>query len=329
MSKHNTADEVSVDELGGVFRKLYYFFLTRFYRIFRFFIKSWIIVLALIIIGGIIGYFQMKDKSYPKKAELLVQINYGSANHIYQAVELLSKKVHERDTAFFKENDLFRTSNLGIKKIEIEPVINLNEILRGIPDYSRPFEILVDESKTKETLLASELFRNQYRIHRLTIKTSETGSQNTIKAVIDFLNQDPAFKNTKEVYIKNLDFQVHETKFSISRIDSIFNKLGNLSFSKKLDNQVYVNTQENNVNELHLLLEEKARLLEHLQQLEIDQMNYENPVVLKSQATLIPDKGFFSNRMIWMPVLLVFIFTTLSAFWYFLKKGKKLTSENH
>ncbi len=327
MSKHNTADEVSVDELGGVFRKIYHFFLTRFYRIFRFFIKSWIIVLALILIGGIIGYFQMKDKSYPKKAELLVQINYESANHIYQAVDLLSKKINERDTSFFKENDLFRKNSFGIKKIEIEPVINLNEILHRLPDYSRSFEVLVDESNTKETLLASELFRNQYRIHRMTVKTSQAGNENSIHAVIDFLNNHPAFENTKDVYIKNLDFQIEETKFSISRIDSLFNKLGNLSMAKKPDNQVYVNTQENNVNELHLLLEEKSRLLSHLQQLEIDQVNYENPVVLKSQPALVPEKGFFSNRIIWLPVLFIFIFSGICAFLYLLKKGKKLTQE--
>src|SRR5690625_6753394 len=86
MGTQNTTDEVSVGELGGVFRKLYHFFLIRFYRIFRFFLKSWFVLLGLIIIGGIIGYFRMKDKSYPKKAELLVQINYDGDNCICNAV---------------------------------------------------------------------------------------------------------------------------------------------------------------------------------------------------------------------------------------------------
>ncbi|HLS29345.1 MAG TPA: hypothetical protein VK021_00670 [Flavobacteriaceae bacterium] len=325
MGTQNTTDEVSVGELGGVFRKLYHFFLIRFYRIFRFFLKSWFVLLGLIIIGGIIGYFQMKDKSYPKKAELLVQINYGGANYIYNAVDLLSKKIQEKDTLFLKEHNLFHKDRFDLRSLEIEPIINLNEILYKNPNYNRNYEILLNETETKDKLLASELFRNQYRIHKLTLNTSRYGDDTTIKSTIDFLNQHPAFQDTKAIYIQNLNNQIKETKFSISRIDSIFNKLGSSVSSKSGNGQVYVNTQDYTITDLPQLLQEKSRLIDYLQQLEVDQVSYENPVVLKSQEALVPEKGMFTNRIIWIPILLIFFFTGLSLLWYLLRKGKRLS----
>lgn len=328
MSTQNTTDEVSVDQLGGVFRKLYHFFLIRIYRIFRFFIKSWYILLGLIIIGGVIGYFQMKDKSYPKKAELLIQINYGGAHYIYDAVDLLSNKVQEKDTAFLKENDLFHKEKFDIKKLKIEPVVNLNEILFKTPNYNRTYEVLLNETDTKDELLSSELFRNQYRIHKMTLNTSGAGDKNTIENVIKYLNNNPAFLNTKDIHIQNLDTQIKETKFSISRIDSIFGKLGTFSSPKTSSSQVYVNTQDNNINDLSALLQEKSKLLDYLQQLEVDQVNYENPVVLKSRAALVPEKGILANRIIWLPISLIFFYTGLAMIWYLLMKGKRLSNRN-
>lgn len=327
MSTQNTSDEVSFDELGGVFKKFYHFFLIHLYRIFRFFVKSWIILLALIIIGGVIGYFQTKNKVYPKKAELLIQINYKGANFVYEAIELLSKKLNENDPAFFTENNLSKDDFAGLRKVEIEPVINLNEILHELPDYSRSFEVLLEETETTDELLASELFRSQYRIHKMTIKTSDSGNKATIQAVIDFLNNHSAFRDTKDIYVQNLNNQIKETAFSISRVDSIFNKLGALSNSKGSASQVYVNTQDNSMDELHLLLQEKSRLLSYLDQLKIDQVNYEQPVVLKSQAALTPERGVFSNRMIWLPILLIFLFSGLSLLRHLINKGKTLAAQ--
>ena len=81
-TNHNNSEEI---ELGVLFKGIKRFLkkiLILIYRFIQFLIRSWIVILILILLGAVTGYFFNKIIKPSQETVLIVQTNFNSTNYV-------------------------------------------------------------------------------------------------------------------------------------------------------------------------------------------------------------------------------------------------------
>jgi hypothetical protein len=325
MSQKNS-DEI---DLGLIFEKIkdmYHSFLVFLYGVFKFIVKSWIILLVLIIVGVVLGF--LKDS--PEKARetnLIVQINGDAVNYVYDAVEQLQAKIKEKDTVFLKNLGFYNNEVTFIGNVEIEPIVNVLDIIDQTVESNRNLEVIVEQAQYEDELLTSEIFIPEYKVHRIKLITHYWTNQGHIDRFLTYLNDNEALKASNEVLKNNLKYRIEENYKSIAYMDSIFELYGKPISEIKNKNQDQVSFFELNITNIHMLFQEKALLMEQNQKIELEFINFENTVELINRPLLSIKTSFFDNKKVIYPILFVFLFLAFSIARHFFKKAKKLSEE--
>jgi hypothetical protein len=105
MSEHSAKPSTTDDEidLSVVFKAIKDFLLSivkGILGIFNFYYKHKFILLGIVILGAVLGYFYEQNVKKTYTNDLLVIPNYGSADYIYTKVEALNKKLKIPNMAF-------------------------------------------------------------------------------------------------------------------------------------------------------------------------------------------------------------------------------------
>lgn len=312
MATNHSSDEITMGKLTQSIRSIYYSFIILLYRFFKFLLRNWIVLIVIIGIGIGLGVWKNSIQNPSREGTLIVQINFKSANQIYQSIEVLNERIKNDEEKFLKKYHFYEDTHLLLKSIEIEPIINLTEVLQYLPENNRSFELLMDETNFKDELLSSEVFLPLYRLHKLKITISHRGDQEEIiKNVLAYLNSEEEINNLKSVFYQNLETKIKEAELTIAGIDSIIKRLGS-AHNIGTAGQVYVSSNDNNIESLHLLLQEKDRALIQLEDLKIDQKRNEEIVVSTSEPLFNKKQGLLYNKAIIYPILFLLIFFFIS-----------------
>ena len=78
---------------------------------------------------------------------------------------------------------------------------------------------------------------------------------------------------------------------------------------------------------MHLLSEEKERLLDRLEDLEANLAMSDETVVVVNDPLLTVKKGLLSNKMVFYPFAFLFIYLVVLVILYFLNLGKQYSKE--
>lgn len=316
-------------DLGVIFEKIkegYYNFLVFLYGLFKFILKSWIIILVLIVAGVVYGFI----KDNPEKARettLLVQINGDAASYVYDAIDQLQWKIYERDTVLLKKMGFYKNEVFFIGKVDIEPVVNVMDIVDQTPENNRNFEIVMEETQYEDQVLTSDIFVPEYQVHKITMTLGYWANQTHIDRFLEYLNDNDAYNGKAEVHKKNLKFRIDENYKSIAYMDSLFNTYGKpVSEIKKGENDV-VSFFDLNITNIDRVFLEKGLLMEKNQKLELLYSDFDSLVVLLNKPMLAIKKSFFDKKKLIYPIVFVFAFLAFSAIRYYFFKAKKLSEE--
>ena len=327
MSQKNS-DEI---DLGLIFEKIkdmYHSFLVFLYGVFKFIVKSWIILLVLIIVGVVLGF--LKDS--PEKARetnLIVQINGDAVNYVYDAVEQLQAKIKEKDTVFLKNLGFYNNEVTFIGNVEIEPIVNVLDIIDQTVESNRNLEVMVEQAQYEDELLTSEVFIPEYKFHRIKIGANYWANQDHIDRFLAYLNDNETLKASNEILKNNLKFRIEENYKSIAYMDSIFKIYGKPISELDNKNQDQVSFFELNITNIHMLFQEKALLMEQNQKIELEFNNFKNTVELINRPLLAIKTSFFDNKKLIYPILFVLLFLAFSAGRHYFKKAKVLSEERN
>lgn len=327
MAEHDS-EELDIAKIMEKVKQGYHSFLIGAYNIFYFFVSRWIILLVLIVLGLVAGYFLQNDK-YSKETTLLVQVNFDGVNYVYDAVEQLENKIQERDTISLKEIGFDSGNKLVIKKIEIEPVVDVLEIVRSDKGDERNVEVLLDQSKLEDDLLTSDIFIPKYKLHKISLYFASYADQNTISNFLDYLNNNPIMNEIKDITQESVRKEIIQNEQSISYIDSIVKAYGIVPKMNAGASQIYFNNMDINNGNVHLLFEQKNLIIEKNKNLRIELLKYDNIVQLLNKPMLQVKKGFFDNKIIALPILFVLVFILFSILKYFYLKAKRLSLLNN
>lgn len=327
MAQQNSSEEVDLGYLWIKVKEIKNRILLLFYKTIRFVIKNWLILLALVITGILIGYFLEKYQKIAREGSLIVQINFDASNYVYNSIEHLNNKVIDKDTIFLKKMGFYKDQKIILRKVEIVPIVNIADILDKINVENRSIEPLLDQAQYEDNLLTSEIFIPEYKTHRISIKTTEEGSSATINYLLAYLNDNELMQQIKEVTVLNTIDQIKQIKQSIVGVDSIVKKYGT-QIRGVSTSQVYFNSVEAN-NNMHLLFSLKNTLLKNVEKLEIELLKYNDIVTLLDNPFLATKKSFFDKKMIILPILFVLLFIIFLFFKKAYKKAQRIEEASY
>ncbi|HNP66397.1 MAG TPA: hypothetical protein PKH16_00700 [Aequorivita sp.] len=325
MAQQNSSEEV---DLGTIFAKVrdgYHGLLISFYRGIQFLFRNWILILGIIIVGILIGYYLDNQKNTAKETTLLVQINFDSANYVYNAIDQLNMKIQENDTKFLEENGLLIDGMNAITSAEIQPIVNIMDILKNTTGNDGYIQAIFEQSKFEDDLLTSEIFIPEYKNHRIVISSNENNTDKVLSILLSYLNNNKILNKIKDATVENTKTIIEKNKNSISDIDSIMKVYGTPIENNFQPGQIYYNSYEVNNGNIHLLVQQKTSLLEENEELEIELIKYENIVELLNKPKLQIKKGILTNKIVIIPILFVILFIVLAFLKRFYLKAKRLS----
>jgi uncharacterized membrane protein len=318
--EQNNNEEIDLGFLFNLLRKTANKFISLVFDALSFIQKKIIIILILLIIGVVFGYFSNHNEEPDLKVEVLVRVNFDAVNYVYNEVDLIRNKISEKDSLFFSKIGLIDGVN-QILDVEITPVVDLTEIIDNLSANSRYLESIIKNIEfDKSELELSESLNTEYNDHILHIKLSSNGNKSVVKNILIYLNDNEIFNNLKKVSVKNLEETIEGNKFLMKQIDHILDSYNNEAVSS-INNQVYIVDKTINLDEL---VQKKINLMAgNISLTESLVLSRETVVLLSHLNVLKVEQDSLNNTIIQYPAILVglFLFLALTRRAYFsLKK---------
>lgn len=284
--KENTNNQ-EID-LVYLFRKIKEFFQSIRFAIFKFIqfcLNKIVYILAIIIVGGVLGYFMDKNLPQQYKHEAIVAVNFNSAEYLYNLLQNSEAQ------------------GLEISKVKITPVYDLFPLVSENEIHLRAFTALHESGYnfTKYKKGTTNVFL--YRYHLLTIYTNgKSETNNVVEEYLKVINSNPYFVNRQKIEYVNNQMKIEEYKKSIQNINSLFENASHSSSATTVD--------ISNYNQMDELTKTKSKLLQQLNTLEIELAEQSVtifPTVIRSN---ISDSGL--SNTLKLPVLFLAFFFLIS-----------------
>lgn len=282
-------------------------FASGVYRGMLFVKRNAVVLLILLIVGGVVGYFLDREKTVYGQ-EIIVTTNFKSADYLYSKITLLNSKILENDTIFFKNIGINDFEN--ILKIEITPIV---DIYRFVGEEDHNFELLklmAEDGDLKKIMVDNATGKN-YRNHLIKIQTLGYANYNRlITPILEYLNKSNFFDEVQKISIKNLQIQIAQNDIMIGQIDTILNSFTKNS-QRKTNSDKLVYYSDN--NQLHELLKTKETILKENSIAKLDLMLSDK--IIKENTTTLNNKAkvnIYNKMKFILPLILIVLFLLIT-----------------
>lgn len=314
MAEQNYTEEI---DLSYLIRKMNDFIkkcIKAFFMIFGFFLKYWIITTLLLIIGIGYGYYLDINSKPVFKNRGLVIPNFESVDYFYNSIDEINNRINSQDTFYLKKT--LGTHYKSLKKVEVEPVSDIYNLMTKSREQIDVFRILY-QNQELDKFVDNISTGKYFKYHKITLTVAgENRSNEVIENLINSLNSNAHFLEYKDIYVDNAAFQVKEYKTMIAQVDSLIKTIS--SSTRNLSSGVVIS--EN--TDLHLLLEQKRKMLDELLQAEVRLNDYTEAIKL-----VYMDYEVKTGRIpyfIKLPALLIGLFAFVFFIRFVLKRMKQV-----
>ncbi|HIB36745.1 hypothetical protein [Mesonia sp.] len=321
MSQHQKHQDEEVD-LGDLFRLLkkgIQYIFNLFLRFVAFVLRHAIVLIVLIVIGAIIGYFLQKKSGELVKTEMIVVSNFESAEYLFNSVDEISYQIKNRDSSALEELGIpLENTNL---KLEVEPIVNIDKF----SEEEEVFLELISESNFLEDDEKKEMFARYFDYYKIILYHPKTeNSTYILENILKKLRNNKYFQEYNDVSLKFLDKQIEANENLVLQIDSLVR-----NYSKNLvSNQSSTSTIYNSANSLDLgvVIQNRTIIQSQLQSFYSDKILTTEFLRLVNLGTpsKIEHKSITSYKIILIPLLLVLGYFGLIIFIKVVQKARKL-----
>lgn len=301
----NSSEEIDLFYLfslvGNFFKKCF----IAAYRFIVFLLKNWIILLVLITVGVLAGYFLQKDTENPKEANALIRINFDTVGYVYNTIDLLNDKIINRDSVFLKEANLWKNGPL-IKEVKIEPVISFKDIASIYGRDNATLKALFENYEYENGNTINTTFKIDFKYHSIAMVLAPNATPKSIDYFIKYLNTNDLLDSLKDKSIGNIEERISTNEETIKQINNILNNYNTGEIGIKT-NQITLD------KDLTGLVRTKMDLQREIEEFSEDLILSKGVSVLINKSSLIeasPSK--LSNKMIVYPILLIFLFLSFA-----------------
>jgi len=271
------------------------------------FLLAWKQLSAVIFIGILAGYFTTDDNQpNSKEANVLVKINFDAGNYVYDAVDLINLKISSDDADFFSQ-EIKLNMDESIDEISISPVIDIKDIMAK-DIQANEIRVLFENLEYEDGFSVSEGFKSDYDYHFIKVNVSNNSTIETVNKIIDYFNNNPLFAELKERNIQRISSIIFDNEQTIKQIDKLLDFYS--SDNKINSSQLYIDNKDLRPNEL---IKTKIDLQNENQDLKRESLTSKETVITINETNvLIEDNSLTSNKMVYYPLLFVFIYFVCS-----------------
>ena len=285
--------------------------LSLFLQIFRkskSFLLGWKKLLAIIITGLVLGYFQTDSKlPNAKEATVLVKINFDAGNYVYDAVDLINLKISSADYDFFNQ-EIKLNEDESVDEVSISPVIDIKDIMAKDINANE-IRALFDNLEYEDGFSVTEGFKSDYDYHFIKVGVSNNSSISTVNKIVDYFNNNPLFTELKERNLQRISSIISDNEQTINQIDKLLDYY--TSENKTKTTQLYIDNKDVRPNEL---IKTKISLQNENQELKKETLVTKETVMVINEANiLIENNSILSNKMVYYPLLFLFIYIIISV----------------
>lgn len=327
MSKHTSSNDAIDEEvdLSVVLKGIRNFLkqiLLSIFSVFHFFNKHKFVLIGLIVLGGVLGYFYEKNTPKTYTNDILVSPNFGSSDYLYSKIEALNNKISIDDSLFLKE--IFGKQYSKVKSIEIKPVIDIYNFVSQNETNQSLFELLFEEEESID-FIENPINSRNFKYHRiyLGIKGEEL-HQELSHALIGHINKNDYFSDLRSLSLESLDQQLKQNYRIIGQIDSILLN-AQVSKSLALDSQAMLFSDNSGLNNL---ISQKQNLIKKQQYIKQNMLTQTNIIKLVDiNYKILDTEDFFKKDKVKLfPLIFVVLYSLIFLLRYIFKKTKSLTS---
>ncbi len=274
------------------------------FNVIQFFVRNWIVVLLLIVVGFSIG--NLLDKMEKKfDNQIIVKPNFESVDYLYSKIDLLESKIEQHDTNFFRKIGISNTPK--ITSITIEPIIDL---FKFVDNNEQNLEVLklITASGDLKSIVSEKTTLKNYPFYIITFSTdgSIKGDNYAIQ-LLEYINSSAFYTKIKNTNLINLQRRIKDNEQIVKQIDAIINNFSNSKSVNNHNDLVYYN--EN--TQLNDLIKTKDGLLRENGNLKTDLISLDKIIKESGIVTNLERKEKFEGKM---KFILPFIFLTLFIF---------------
>ena len=303
MAQQHSSEEV---DLGYMFRSIGEIFkkLARLFILVIAFVRKYILfIIGLIILGIILGYFLDRDSVNVYENRLIVIPNFESVEYLYDKTDELNFKIKTGDSLYLKE--IFGKNYGAVKKIEIEPIVDIYNFTTKSRENIDVFRILFENQDMKE-FVEDMTTSKQYKYQKVKVYILGKNSKELLEKLLSFLNENQHFKEYQEMYIQNTSKRLSETDKMIDQADSVIKSITSTSTSTNPNPPVYASFNNDFYSIFRykdILLKDKLELLKKSK----DEVAIIKPVIINYN---ILEGGFATlKNVIKIPIYLILLFS--------------------
>lgn len=271
---------------------------------------NWKTISIIIVFGAALGFITeniIEDDS-TKEASVLLKINFDAGNYVYDAVSLINQKIESEDEDFFS-NDMELSDEEKIAEISIKPIVDLKDILKSEINANE-IRALFENLEFEDNIAMTEGFKSDYEYHVLSLDISSNASTSSLKKIIQYFNGNPLFLGLKERRLQSISSSILNNENTIKQINKLIDKHSSTNDFEKSSAQLYIDNKTYLPNEL---IKIKIELEEQNEELKNERiLSKETVMVINETNLLINQEGLSDNKIVYYPILLVFIFIIAS-----------------
>jgi len=319
--KQNNSEEIDLMQILNSYKKVLIRILILFFNAWNFILGKWKIIISLLIIGVLLGYFLQSSYIPNKKADILLKVNFEATDYLYKEVDLINAKIGQKDSVFLTKLGL-SINRLEIKSLEVKPVVNLNDVVKKYGGNERALESLLKNIEFKEEeLILTETFISDYKYHTINFKLSNNATLKSVSSVIEYFNSNELLEKLRIKKTENLKNRIIYNNKTITQIDALIETYNSNKSITSSPNEIFVVDKNFNMD---LILTNKMTLQRENEYLSQELIYLEDIFVVINKPQLINvDNKLNKNKMIYYPILLIGIFlflATLKHLFYYLKE---------
>ena len=281
--------------------------LLQIFRRSKNFFLGWKKLLVIIIAGLLLGYFQT-DSELPnaKEATVLVKINFDAGNYVYDAVDLINLKVSSEDSDFFNQ-EIKLNADESVDEVSISPVIDIKDIMAKDINANE-IRALFENLEYDDGFSVTEGFKSDYDYHFIKVSVSNNSSIGTVNKIVDYFNNNPLFTELRERNFQRISSIIFDNEQTIKQIDKLLDHYTRENNTKTT--QLYIDNKNVRPNEL---IKTKISLQNENQELKKENLTTKETVMVINEANiLIENNSLLSNKMVYYPLLFLFIYIIIS-----------------
>ena len=282
--------------------------LLQIFRSIKTFLMGWKQLLLIVLAGVLLGYFQTdNDQPNAKEATLLVKINFDAGNYVYDAVDLINLKILSEDTEFFTQ-EFKLNADEQLDEVSISPVIDIKDIMAKEINANE-IRALFENLEYEDGFSVTEGFKSDYDYHFINVVVSGNSTISTVNKIVDYFNNNPLFTELKERNIQRISSIISDNEQTIKQIDKLLDYY--TSENKTKTTQLYIDNKDLRPNEL---IKTKVSLQNENQELKKENLTTKETVMAINEANiLIENTSLLSNKMVYYPLLFLFIYIVFSV----------------